>query len=252
MSGARPRQHELSYKIRHAFQHPERILPFLVRAATSLRYRLLSRGSHPEYYRRIMSRRYARGAQYAVGTESEDEWRRLGELQRRYLVDNGLRPHHRLLDVGCGNLRAGLLIIDYLDRANYVGVDLSPEVITDGQRRIAAASLAHKRPYIYLTDGTDLTFLPDRYFDVMHAHSVFSHVPSEVIEGYISESHRLLAPGGWFDFTFLEGDSHGNFLREDFFYTASEMLALVEKYGGVAIRMQDWQHPQTKFRISFP
>src|SRR5205807_6035012 len=51
-------------------------------------------------------------------------WEEIGRLQFEFLTGNGLKPHHRLLDVGCGALRGGLHFIRYLDEGNYVGVDL--------------------------------------------------------------------------------------------------------------------------------
>ena len=32
----------------------------------------------------------------------------------------------RMLEIGCGNLRAGRLFIDYLDAGDYYGIDISP------------------------------------------------------------------------------------------------------------------------------
>ncbi|MGG6294672.1 hypothetical protein ACQ4M4_09620 [Leptolyngbya sp. AN02str] len=35
-------------------------------------------------------------------------WEELGQLQFDFLKENGLLPEHRLLDMGCGSLRADL------------------------------------------------------------------------------------------------------------------------------------------------
>ena len=37
--------------------------------------------------------------------------------------------------------------------------------------------LQRKLPYLTLVNDLRLEFLPDSYFDVVHAHSVFSHSP---------------------------------------------------------------------------
>jgi len=39
------------------------------------------------------------------------------------LTTAGLRQHHKLIDVGCGSLRAGRLFIPYLNSGNYIGVE---------------------------------------------------------------------------------------------------------------------------------
>ena len=40
----------------------------------------------------------------------------------------GLRERHRLLDIGCGSLRVGRVLIPYLGRGNYVGIEPEPRV----------------------------------------------------------------------------------------------------------------------------
>ena len=61
----------------------------------------------------------------------------------------------------------------------------------------------------------------------MHAHSVFSHSPLHVIEECFAHVGRILAPGGWFDFTFdrTEGKEH-QVLREDFYYRTETLIDL--------------------------
>jgi cyclopropane fatty-acyl-phospholipid synthase-like methyltransferase len=36
----------------------------------------------------------------------------MGDHQLQFLVDQGLKPEHRLLDIGCGSLRLGVKAID--------------------------------------------------------------------------------------------------------------------------------------------
>ena len=52
-------------------------------------------------------------------------WEALGKLQFDYLVANGLKPGHRLLDIGCGTLRGGRHFIRYLAPGGYTGIDIS-------------------------------------------------------------------------------------------------------------------------------
>ncbi len=34
-----------------------------------------------------------------------------------------------MLDIGCGNLRAGWRFIDYLEAGHYYGIDISPDIL---------------------------------------------------------------------------------------------------------------------------
>jgi len=63
-------------------------------------------------------------------------------------------------------------------------------------------------PFIRLAFTNDLTLasLPAGYFNVVHANSVFTHCPIEVIEECFAHVGRLMAPGAIFDFTFYRTD----------------------------------------------
>src|SRR5258708_5686572 len=61
-----------------------------------------------------------------------------------------------MLEIGCGNLRAGRLFIDYLDAGNYYGLDISPEILLAGQRTLVEFGLQAKHPRLFPV--SDLTF----------------------------------------------------------------------------------------------
>ena len=65
-------------------------------------------------------------------------------------------------------------------------------------------------PHLTLVQDLKLEFLPAGYFDAVHAHSVFSHCPIEVIDECLAHVGRVMKPGGFFDFTFdrTEGAEH--------------------------------------------
>src|SRR5271165_3310432 len=46
-----------------------------------------------------------------------------GQLQFELLKREGCRPNSKVLDIGCGCLHAGIPLIQYLEKGNYVGVD---------------------------------------------------------------------------------------------------------------------------------
>lgn len=118
---------------------------------------------------------------------------------------------------------------------------------------MTAQGLQRKLPYLTLTHDLTFDFLPDRHFDVVHAHSVFSHSPLEVIDECLAHVARILAPGGWFDFTFdrTEGKEH-HVLHEDFYYRTETLVGLAARHGLRARFMDDWElrgHGQSKIRV---
>ena len=91
---------------------------------------------------------------------------------------------------------------------------------------------------------------------MVHAHSVFSHSPVEVIEECLAHVGRVMKPDGFFDFTFdrTEGAEH-QVLREDFYYRTETLVALAGRYGLTGQFMTDWEklpHQQSKLHITRP
>ncbi len=206
------------------------------------------------YYRGVMKSDAARCAEGAVGSHTRESWLKLGQLQFDYLVRHGLQPGDRMLEIGCGNLRAGRLFIDYLDPGHYYGIDISPDILMAAQRTVAEFGLQPKLPYLTLVNDLKLEFLPSAAFRVIHAHSVFSHSPLDVIEECLAHVGRIMAPGAIFDFTFdrTEGTEH-HVLREDFYYRTETLTELADRHGLTAQLMKDWEelpHAQSKIRVT--
>ncbi|MEJ8648363.1 class I SAM-dependent methyltransferase [Streptomyces sp. MS1.AVA.3] len=245
----------LTHKIGYAVRHPARITPYVKRTARDTWLRL-KHPDHVAYYRAVMASDAGRNPEAAVGSRSHDRWLALGEMQFDYLAEHGLEPGHRMLDIGCGNLRAGWRFIAYLDSGNYYGIDISPDILISAKRTLTTYELQDKLPHLTITQDLKLDFLPSAHFDVVHAHSVFSHSPIGVIDECLAHVGRILAPGGFFDFTFdrTEGAEH-QVLREDFYYRTETLLQLARKHGLQARFMEDWEkrpHGQSKIRVSNP
>ena len=241
------------YQIQYAVRNPGKVVPYARRLARDLVLRVRAR-DHVSYYRAVMKSDTARSAEAAVGSKSHDRWLALGKMQFDYLLEHGLEPTDRMLEIGCGNLRAGRLFIDYLDAGNYYGIDISPDILVAAQQTLATHGLQDKLPHLTPTRDLRFAFLPDAYFTVAHAHSVFSHSPLHVIEECFAHIGRVLAPGGFFDFTFdrTEGREH-QVLHEDFYYRTETLVKLAERYGLRGQFMDDWEkrpHGQSKIRIT--
>ncbi|MBC2907915.1 class I SAM-dependent methyltransferase [Streptomyces cupreus] len=243
----------LGHKARYAIRHPQRIPPYLRRALRDawLRARY---GDHVMYYRAVMASDTARSAQAAVGSASEERWLALGQMQFDYLIEHGLKPQDRMLEIGCGNLRAGWRFIEYLEPGHYYGIDISPDILIEANKTLVRYRLQDKLPRLTIARDLTFDFLPRDWFTVVHAHSVFSHSPPKVIDECLSHVGRVLAPGGFFDFTFdrTEGREH-HVLHEDFYYRTDTLIALAAQHGLAARFMEDWErrsHGQSKIRVT--
>ncbi len=245
----------LSYKIAYAIRNPDRISGYARRRGRDAMLWLATR-DHVSYYRAVMRADATRSSDGAVGSRSRDSWLRVGQLQFDYLLRHGLTPGMRMLEIGCGNLRAGRLFIDYLDTGNYYGTDISPDILLSAEHTISEFGLQRKLPHLTLIDDLRLEFLPDECFDVVHAHSVFSHSPLSVIEECLAHVGRVMAPAAFFDFTFdrTDGAEH-QVLREDFYYQTETLISLARRHGLDACFMPDWEetgHQQSRIRVTRP
>jgi SAM-dependent methyltransferase len=253
-SAKRRTRSSLAYQARYAVTHPGRVLPHARRLARDTWLRVQARGDHVRYYRLVMRSDAARSAESAVGSKSHERWLALGKMQFDYLTAHGLRPEDRVLEIGCGNLRAGWRLASYLEPGHYYGVDISPDILLAAQQTVVRYDLQERLPYLCPVTDLRLAHLPDAHFDVVHAHSVFSHSPLPVVEEAFAHVGRVMRPDGWFDLTFnrTEGEEH-QVLREDFYYRTETLVALADRYGLDARLMDDWErlpHKQSKLRVT--
>jgi cyclopropane fatty-acyl-phospholipid synthase-like methyltransferase len=133
----------------------------------------------------------------------------LAQMQRRFqfrfLTSHGLRPEHRLLDIGCGTLRGGIPLIEYLQTGNYIGVEARPTVLDEGRRELAEAGLEHKQPLLIATaDPSEVTL--DAPFDFAWAFMVLIHMPDEVVQSYLAFVARAMSEEGEFFANVMVGE----------------------------------------------
>lgn len=112
-----------------------------------------------------------------------------------------------MLDVGCGCLRIGVRLIDYLEPGNYYGVDRSREMLDAGYDiELAALGLQGKLPRQNLLHEGEFDFAPlaaAAPFDVALAQSVFTHLPIGHLRLCLGRLAPVMRPGGVFHATFF-------------------------------------------------
>lgn len=130
-------------------------------------------------------------------------WEEIGKLQFDFLVEQGLRPDHYLLDVGCGSLRGGINFIRYLEPGHYFGIDISERLLDAGKGALKRSNLIHKNPILVRTGNFDFQSL-NQEFDFALAQSLFTHLPLNSIIRCIVNIEKIIVQGGRFYATFFE------------------------------------------------
>lgn len=159
-------------------------------------------------------------------------WEEIGKLQFDFLVNDGLLPTDKLLDIGCGTLRGGRHFIKYLRAENYAGIDISFDAIEYGKRLVREEGLSEKRPRLIVSKKRDLRFeeFSGETFDYLLAQSVFTHLMPDHIEECFQHIGSIMNTKSRFFFTFNEALAFMQVGLKDFKYPVSFFEALAERY----------------------
>lgn len=186
---------------------------------------------YAEFQRRHMDRRGREDPKEAVG----GMWDVVGPFQLAYLRTAGLKPHHSLLDIGCGSLRGGLHIIRYLEPGKYTGTDISPELLKAAHRFLAQDSLADKSPRLNLVKDFRFREVAGQKFDFIQAFGVFTDIPKGLVGECLSNLAGLMAPGGVFYATFAHSPVYRpNPAAKSFWYPGPMLKEMAEARGFTA------------------
>lgn len=176
-----------------------------------------------------------------------DEYDLVSAMSFSLLTACGLRQHHKLLDIGCGSLRLGRLLIPYLNTENYVGLEPNKWLIDDGLRNEVGSSLVDKRKPAFIID-TDLESLgPDVLFDYVVAQSIFSHTAPDLLERWIGDVALRLSEQGILFATVLEGDAECDgkgWVYPECVEYRLQTVATIARNHGLELKELNWYHPR--------
>jgi cyclopropane fatty-acyl-phospholipid synthase-like methyltransferase len=191
-------------------------------------------------------------------------WDELGPLQFDFLIEAGLKTHHKLLDIGCGCLRGGIHYIDYLNEGNYFGLDINSSLIEAGKIEVEEAGLSHKFPNLIVDDE----FSSEKFgakFDFMVSVSVFTHLPANIIVQCLKKVRESLAPEGVYYSTFFEAPTskhvdpftqkNGEVITKydsDPFHLSIDELREIAEHANLELNViGDWKHPRGQKMAAF-
>ena len=122
-------------------------------------------------------------------------WDETARAQMAALCDEGLRPGHRLLDIGCGCLRLGHRAVGYLDPGHYWGTDASAALMQRGWETELTPDLQARLPRGHLVEDAAFAF-PGLPGDIDHAiaFGVFTHLPAAALRPALA-ALRTRIPG---------------------------------------------------------
>ncbi len=181
-----------------------------------------------------------------------DIWKSKREFQFNFLINQNLKEKHYLLDIGCGTLRGGIPLIDYLDIGHYFGMEARDYVLDEGKKELSEAGLEWKQPTLLCSPDISQQRI-DRKFDFIWTFSVLIHMTDEILEDtlklvqeqlsdtgvmYANVSIGEYASGKWQEFpvvTRLMASYEAACARNDL---SIKSLGSLEKYGHIVVGQQ--------------
>ena len=191
--------------------------------------------------------------QYRAYVGPPQDYDLIAAMTFNLLTTLGLRQYHSLLDVGCGSLRVGRLLIPYLNRGKYVGVEPNEWLVAEGITRELGETLVQiKRPTFVFSDSPDTIGKAKTAFDFALAQSIFSHCGLDLIKGWLSAISRSLAKDGALVATFLIGKEEaaktGWIYPECVNYRPVTFERAAEEVN-LRFEILDWKHPRQTWAL---
>ncbi len=130
-----------------------------------------------------------------------------GREQRAYLINAGLKRDSKVLDIGCGVLRAGYWLIHYLDPGCYCGIEPHRGRLELGMHSILEPETLQSRKPRFDSNANFDTSVFGEKFDFFLAYSIWTHASKRQIEtmlnGFVRDASDRAAflltyqPSGW-------------------------------------------------------
>ncbi len=167
------------------------------------------------------------------------------------LVALGLRQHHRILDIGCGSLRVGRLLIPYLNRGGYTGLEPNAWLVEEGlEREVGRDQAATKAArFSFSEDASDLLAVGERY-DYLLAQSIFSHCGTDLLSRWLSRSAALLSDDGILVATYVHAEqdsTESGWIYPECVAFREETIAALATANGLHFSALDWKHPRQRW-----
>ena len=167
-------------------------------------------------------------------------------MQFNLLTQMNLRENHSVLDIGCGSLRAGRLLIPYLLPKKYFGLEPEKWLIDDAiKNELGQDIIEIKKPsFSYDKDFNFEVF--NEKFDYVLAQSIFSHAPEKAIQKCAIEAEKVMKLDSIFVATFYEGAEDYTDTKWAYpgnvYYTFEKIKKIFEE-ANLTCRRLDWIHP---------
>jgi len=112
--------------------------------------------------------------------------------RRKLFEQASVKPHHRILDIGCGTGTFAVAIKAWMPGVEVIGMDPDSKALARSRRKAERAAVS-----IRFDQGfADALPYPDASFDRVFSSLMFHHLPNDAKLTTMREVRRVLKPGG--------------------------------------------------------
>lgn len=153
-----------------------------------------------DYYAYRESIKISKGQRHSslrAGNQLQDfdsKSQRLTDSVFQNLIDLGLKKHHKIIDYGCGSLRIGKPLIEYLEPNNYTGLDVVDIFYLAALRMLDDDLVSLKKPQLAIISPEVLKKTSKSPPDFIFSFTVTQHVPTDELGSYFTSVLSIMGP----------------------------------------------------------
>jgi hypothetical protein len=146
------------------------------------------------YYAWVVTRKLKQGqAHPAIGPAAKAA---RGEREMiKVLLQHGLQRHHTFIDYGCGSLRLGRPLVQFLQPGKFWGLDIAQEFLDQGIRYIGPDLNRRRRPNFRVIDEAGLAAAKAARPDFIGAWHVCGKIPDQILDSFFRKVLGLMHSG---------------------------------------------------------
>jgi len=143
----------------------------------------------------------------------------------------GLQPEHICVDYGCGSLRVGQHLIDYLQPEKYFGLDIVSDFYEAGKSLLPQQALETKKPQFQTINSITLKAVSIKNPHFIVSFAVLKHIPPNELDPYFRNIVSMMSVRSQAVITFNQAKRTVRTGAKIWDYCQDEIIASVHNQG---------------------
>jgi SAM-dependent methyltransferase len=188
-----------------------------------------------DYFAETVEAKLQKGRSHETlgGNLRQGDYATSGQGTYQRLLNYGLKPGDICVDYGCGTLRVGQHIIDYLGPRAYWGLDISQYLLDEGRKLIGEKLWSEKQPQLRIISPESVAEVAATKPDMMFSFAVLLHVHPDELGEYVDNVMTVIGKKGQYitDANLMDGDTV-QYSGRSWAHSQSEIEKLLVERGG--------------------